>query len=87
METEILKAYIEAKRREYYPKAKPWPNGLGFDHRRWEYTYVEARGKWQALYRPQGYGKGQHTKLGYGENPFDAYAHAKPVKEEETSAP
>lgn len=74
METDILKTYIEAKRREYYPKARPWPNGLGFEHRGWSWSYSEQDHKWYVTKTHNG-----RTVRGAGENPFDAYAHAKPV--------
>lgn len=79
METEALKLMVRnactARR------GRLWPNGLGFDWRRWEYTYNEARGTWQALYRPEGYGKGSHTKLGYGPTPDTARIAATKVEE------
>lgn len=76
MDTQTLKALIEANRLEYYPKAKPWPNGLGFDHRNWTFGYDEQRHKWVAWNEdPNG-----QRRRGYGDNPFDAYAHARKVE-------
>lgn len=60
---------------------KLWPNRIGFDARRWEYMYVECCGSWQALYRPEGYGRGRHTKLGRGATPEEARANAREVEE------
>jgi hypothetical protein len=76
METNTLRLLVASKMREYYPNAKLWPNGLGFDTRGWQFTFREAEGKWYASKRVKGI-----LALGKGENPFDAYAHAKPVKE------
>ena len=47
------------------PRGKIWPNGLGFDHWGWEYTYDEGRGEWHALDR-------RRDRAGYGASPVVA---------------
>lgn len=76
METEVLKAYVAAKMREYYPKGKLWPNGLGFEYRGWSFSYGEREQRWFASKEQKG-----RVARGQGDNPFDAYAHARPVQE------
>lgn len=56
---------------------KLWPNGLGFDAKRWEYCFSEAWNAWYALYRPEGYAKGPPSKTGRGETPEAAQAYAR----------
>lgn len=58
---------------------KLWPNGLGFDLKRWEYCYSEAYGKWQAHTRPGGrYSLEPANRVGWGSTPEEARAGARP---------
>jgi len=76
METSLVRALVAAKMREYYPNATLWPNGLGFDTRGWSFSYSEQDHKWHVSKTRKGI-----RVHGVGENPFDAYAHARPVRE------
>ncbi len=58
-------------------RGKLWPNGLGFDRRRWEYSYSEVYQCWQAVIRPSHWAG--MTSLGRGETPEAARAAAKRV--------
>lgn len=82
MESPLVKALIEQGRKVYYPKAKLWPNGLGFDYRGWAWGFDERPEtsqikRWVCTKTRNG-----KTVLGRGANPFDAYAHAVPLKEQ-----
>jgi hypothetical protein len=77
MDTETLRATVRTHAERL--RGKVWPNGLGFDIRRWEYTYSEVYGCWQALLR--GYDLGTPDKLGRGPTPEAARNAATPQKD------
>lgn len=80
MDTPTLRQLIRHEMIRYYPQAKLWPNGLGFDYRGWTWGYDETQGvseikRWICHKTVKG-----RRVLGRGANPFDAYAHAVPLK-------
>ena len=54
---------------------KPWPNGMGYDYKGWQIVRVED--KWTASYTPKG--EQYATKVGIGDNWFDAILHAEKI--------
>lgn len=76
METTALRELVETARRTYYPNARPWPNGLGFEVQGWSFSYGEREQAWFCSKERRG-----RKVRGQGKTPFDAYVNATPVKE------